>query len=146
MNDSLTRWLHLVTAAVQGDLAAQAALHATATLSTPAEWQQWFTQYLPGVTGPGVDGPGVDAWAENWWRLTGVVPRVRYLALENENQRLQEQVAAAEATNALLRSQLLASAPAMQAGKGMQSMLDEMVKAQSQWLEAWRAQSGGEDK
>jgi cell division protein FtsB len=72
---------------------------------------------------------------------------VRYLALERENQQLREQVAAAEAANALLRSQLLASAPAVQAGKGVQNMLDEMARAQAQWLDAWRAHSGGgEDK
>ncbi len=138
MNDSLTRWLQLVTAAAQGDPLAQAALRATATLSTPDEWQQWFNRYLPGVT-----GTVADEWAESWWRLSGVVPRVRYLALERENQQLREQVAAAEAANALLRSQLLASAPAVQAGKGVQNMLGEMARAQSQWLDAWRAHSGG---
>jgi hypothetical protein len=142
MNDSLSRWLQLVTAAAQGDPAAQAALQATTLLSTPDEWQQWFNRYLPGVT-----GTPADEWTESWWRLSGVVPRVRYLALERENQQLREQVAAAEAANALLRSQLLASAPAVQAGKGVQNMLDEMARAQAQWLDAWRAHSGGgEDK
>ncbi len=136
--DAVSAWFQMMAEATRGATEAQAAMLAFAQASTPEDVAQWMTRYLPDA----VAGQPAAAYSpETWWRLTGFVPRIRYLEQLERNEVLRQRLDEAEATVARLRSQLgmagQTAAQVQDATSAWQGMFAEMLKAQNDWLHAW---------
>lgn len=138
--DVVSAWFQMMAEAMRGATGAQAAMLAFAQARTPEQVAEWVARYVPGVT-PG-QAEAADM-PETWWRLTGFVPRIRYLEQLERNELLRQRLEAAEATIARLQAQMGAAgrtaAQIDDVTATWQGMFAEMLKAQNEWLQAWNA-------
>ena len=143
--DLVSAWFQMMAEATRGATEAQAAMLAFAQARTPEDVAQWMARYLPDA----VAGQPAGAYSpETWWRLTGFVPRIRYLEQLERNELLRQRLDEAEATIARLRAQLgatgQAAAQVQDVTAAWQGIFAEMLKAQTDWLHAWTAAQAGD--
>jgi hypothetical protein len=113
-------------------------------LATPFNMlaNRWMECVLPRAAVSRPDA--VRRWMEQWWRLTGVVPRSLYLEVLEKKEVLRTRLEEAEATIQQLRA---ANAQATQ-GKEIeqtwetaidlwQTAVHTTVKAQHEWMRTW---------
>lgn len=138
--DIVSTWFAMMAEAMRGATGAQEAMFAFAQARTPEDVAGWVARYIPGAT---TDPAGVADMPESWWRLTGFVPRIRYLEQLERNEMLRQRLEAAEATIARLQAQSgmadRAAAQVQDATAAWQGMFAEMLTAQNAWLRAWNA-------
>ena len=85
--DAVSAWFQMMAEAMRGATEAQAAMLAFAQARTPEDVAQWMARYLPDA----VAGQPAGAYSpETWWRLTGFVPRIRYLEQLERNELLRQ--------------------------------------------------------
>ncbi len=143
--DVVSTWFAMMAEAMRGATGAQEAMVAFAQARTPEDVAEWVARYVPGAT---ADPARVADMPETWWRLTGFVPRIRYLEQLERNEMLRQRLDEAETTIARLRAQLgatgQAAAQVQDAASAWQGMFAEMLKAQNEWLHAWNASQAGD--
>lgn len=141
---ALEAWYRLMAEAMRGTAEAQEALKKFAEMSaTPEGMNRWMAQFMPGATPPtGFQPEQFEEQLETWWRMTGVVPRSRYLELLERCDTLERNLKKAEETIAGLREKLGAQGrqeeDAQQAFGLWGGMMEESLKMQSEWMKAWR--------
>lgn len=137
-HDATSAWLQMMAEAMRGATESQAAMLAFAQARTPEDVAQWMARYLSDAA---AGQPAAAASPETWWRLTGFVPRIRYLEQLERNEVLRQRLDEAEATVARLRAQLgmagQTAAQVQDATSAWQGIFAEMLKAQNDWLHAW---------
>ncbi len=135
--DAISAWFQMMAEAMRGATESQAAMLAFAQARTPEDVAQWMARYMPAAAGQ----PAAAYTPETWWRLTGFVPRIRYLEQLERNEVLRQRLDEAEATVARLRAQLGMAGPTaaqvQDATSAWQGIFAEMLKAQNDWLHAW---------
>ncbi|RMF02860.1 MAG: hypothetical protein D6768_07190 [Chloroflexi bacterium] len=141
---ALEAWYRLMAEAMRGTAEAQEALKKFAEMSaTPEGMNRWMAQFMPGATPPtGFQPEQFEEQLESWWRMMGAVPRSRYLELLERCDSLERKLKKAEETIAGLREKLGAQGrqqeDAQQAFGLWGAMVEESLKAQAEWMKAWR--------
>jgi hypothetical protein len=149
-------WFRLVAEAARGTATAQETLSSLAQASTPEEFARRMAQVMPGAPGAYDERSAARLW-EEWWRMMGFMPRTRYLELLEENDTLRRQLREAELTIERLRSagqsqqkrqqQVQKSAEQIQqATQAWENMFQQMLGAQSHWMQSWAEQKPPQDR
>jgi hypothetical protein len=141
----LEAWYTLMAEAARGTTEAQEAFQSLSEMSaTPEALNQWVTQFMPGAASSiNFQPEKFEDQLENWWRMMGVVPRPRYLELLERCDILERKLNRAESTIESLRKKLGAQEQQGEdAKKAMDlwgSLMEETLKAQTEWINAWAA-------
>ncbi len=141
-------WFTLMAEAARGTGEAQEAFKALTEASTdPEALKRWQARFMP-LAGAAAKPEAFEAWLEDWWRVMGVVPRSRYLELLEQNDQLRRRLEKAEETIHNLRA-MLGQEPEQEAQKMVnlwETMLQESLKAQAEWMRAWVAATEKEEE
>lgn len=148
-NSALETWFRLVAEAMQNTQEAQK-LFANMPQSPEAiaSFQKWLALFAPGMEIPtAVSQPEVMAeWLETWQKTMGVVPRTRYLELLEKADALERRVRELEEINRQLRAMLEGREQQVETAQTMAElwgqMVQEGIKTQTQWMEAWAEKEG----
>ncbi|MBW7884934.1 MAG: hypothetical protein H3C34_20310 [Caldilineaceae bacterium] len=143
-NESVSAWFELMAQAIRGAGEAQEAMLAFSRVKSADDLAHWAARYLPAMANE-LARAQPDEWPETWWRLTGFVPRIRYLEQLERNEMLRRRLEEAEATIGRLRTQL-GPAGATQMSEvtaAWQQTFTDMLKAQNEWLRAWKEGPSG---
>lgn len=145
---ALEAWFTLMAEAVRGTAEAQEAFKALTEASTkPEELQRWQAKFMP-PAGAAVKPEAFEEWLEEWWRMMGVVPRSRYLDLLERHEALRLRLEKAEETIRSLRA-MMGQGQEQEAQKLVnlwETMLQESLKAQAEWMRAWDTPAKEEKK
>lgn len=145
---ALEAWFTLMAEAVRGTAEAQEAFKALTEASTkPQELQRWQARFMP-LAGTAAKPEEFEAWLEEWWRMMGVVPRSRYLDLLERYENLRLRLEKAEGTIRSLRA-MIGRGQEQEAQKLVnlwETMLQESLKAQAEWMRAWDTMAKEEKK
>lgn len=145
---ALEAWFTLMAEAVRGTAEAQEAFKALTEASTkPEELQRWQAKFMP-PAGAVVKPEAFEEWLEEWWRMMGVVPRSRYLDLLERHEALRLRLEKAEETIRSLRA-MMGQGQEQEAQKLVnlwETMLQESLKAQAEWMRAWDTAATEEKK
>jgi hypothetical protein len=145
---ALEAWFTLMAEAVRGTAEAQEAFKALTEASTkPEELQRWQAQFMP-LAGAATKPEAFEEWLEEWWRMMGVVPRSRYLDLLERYETLRLRLEKAEETIRSLRA-MIGQGQEQEAQKLVnlwETMLQESLKAQAEWMRAWDTSAKEEKK
>ena len=144
-------WFTLMAEAMKGTKEAQEAFRSLSKASLdPADLSRWLGAFMPGLTTSpaGARPEMMEEWLEEWWRLMGVVPRSRYLELLEKYDTLARRLEQARETIEKMRAALDEKArPELENVLNLwNTMLDETVKIQAQWANAWTGRSEQPDK
>jgi hypothetical protein len=120
-------WLRLVQEALRGSGAAQQLLSALA--QSPEQRRQWAA----GALGPGAGN--VDEWLEQWYRMMGVVPRARYLELQDRYEQLRQRIEDMERQMSVLRATPADPTAMQRLMDSWNTMLSQMTALQTNWLQ-----------
>lgn len=141
----LEAWYTLMAEATRGTAEAQEAFQSLSEMSaTPEALNQWVAQFMPGAASSiNFQPESFEEQLENWWRMMGVVPRPRYLELLERCDTLERKLSRAESTIESLRKKLGAHEQQGEDAKKVMdlwgSMMEETLKAQTEWMKAWAA-------
>ncbi|MCB9138518.1 MAG: hypothetical protein H6642_09245 [Caldilineaceae bacterium] len=140
---AMEAWFTLMSQAMRGASQAQDAWSRWAALSgAPDDLQGWMKTYMPDAA---ASPEQFEAWMREWQRMAGVVPRRDYLEALARNAELERKLKSAEATIDSLRKLLSAqenqAEGLKQATDTWTKLMDETLKAQNQWLQAWTGQA-----
>jgi len=138
-------WYSLMAEAMKGTQEAQEAFQSLSKISgNPEAINGWMAKFMPGAMAAApLQSEGMDEWLEETWRMMGVVPRSRYLELLEKNDQLQRQLEKAEKMIENLRasSQGKQEQEAKEALETWSSLLEDTLKAQTEWMQNWLAAS-----
>lgn len=146
---ALEAWFTLMAEAVRGTAEAQEAFKALTEASTkPEELQRWQARFMP-LAGAAANKPeAFEEWLEEWWRMMGVVPRSRYLDLLERYENLRLRLEKAEETIRSLRA-MIGQGQEQEAQKLVnlwETMLQESLKAQAEWMRAWDTTANNQEE
>ena len=144
-------WFTLMAEAARGVQGAQAALQSLSKVSKPADLSRWMLTFMPGLASSAGPQPAeiFEQWLEEWWRMIGVVPRARYLELLEKHDALRRQLEKAQQTIRNMQETLDRKGQESYAKNVLgtwNAMLDETLKAQVEWLKAWKTPGEGKEK
>jgi DNA repair ATPase RecN len=136
-------WFTLMAEAMRGTKEAQEAFQYLPKMSTNSEdLSHWLQKFMP-VAGSNLQPEAFEEQLEEWWRMMGVVPRARYMELLEKNDQLQRRLEKAEETIQKLRKMMEKQGPqaeeAQQVLDTWNTMLQETLKTQTEWMRAWTA-------
>ncbi|MDX1520531.1 MAG: hypothetical protein R3264_02795 [Anaerolineae bacterium] len=150
----LEAWFSLMAEAMRGTREAQEAFQTLA--KTPADGpalQAWFRQFMPDMAASSARTPPeqFETWLDEWHEMMGVVPRARYLALLEKNDKLEQQLAKAHKTieglQKILKEKAGSSPEAQKVVDNWGEMFQETLKMQTEWMKNWaEANQPGEDE
>lgn len=137
-------WINLWNEAMQGTKEAQQALKALSQISSNQEdLSRWMSKFMPkAYASTGMQPEVFEEWLEDWRRAMGVVPRSRYLELLEKYDIVQRRLEKAEETIQKLQAMLGKEGQDEEAQKVLDlwsSMLEETLKTQTEWMQAWTA-------
>jgi len=146
-------WFTLMAEAMRGTKEAQEAFQSLskATLD-PADLNRWLGAFMPALAAsPASPRPEMlEEWLEEWWRMIGVVPRARYLELLEKHDALTRQLEKAQETIRNMQGTLDHKGQQEQYAKNVldlwNTMLDETLKTQAEWMKAWKGAGGKKDE
>jgi hypothetical protein len=141
---ALEAWFTLMAEAMRGTKEAQEAFHTLAEMSNePEAVRHWMMKFMPAAVSPESPPGIVEEQIEEWWRMMGMVPRSRYLELLEKCDLLQRRLDRAKGTIQRLRAKLgnqeKQEEEARKAGEMWNTMIEETLKAQMEWVKAWTA-------
>lgn len=145
---ALEAWFTLMAEAARGSAEAQEAFKALAEASAnPDELRRWQARFMP-LAGAPAKSEAFEEGLEEWWRMMGVVPRSRYLDLLERYELLRNKLEKAEETIRTLRAMLGQGQEqeAQRLANLWETMLQESLKTQAEWMRAWAASAGQEKK
>lgn len=137
-------WINLWNEAMQGTKESQQALKALSRIySNQEDLSRWMSNFMPkAYASTGVQPEAFEEWLEDWWRAMGVVPRSRYLELLEKYDIVQRRLEKAEETVQKLQAMLGKEGQDEEAQKVLDlwsNMLEETLKTQTEWMQAWTA-------
>jgi len=136
-------WFRLMRETARNATTAQETFGSLTKAATPEELARHMAQMAAGTSSGLNENELMRMW-EDWWRAMGVVPRSRYLELLEENDALRRQLREAEQTIERLRTAGRtadkSTAQVQQAAQAWENMFQQMLDAQSQWMQAWAEQ------
>lgn len=147
-------WFTLMAEAMRGTKEAEEAFQSLPKMSANSEdLGHWLHKFMP-LAAPNFQPEAFEGQLEEWWQMMGVVPRARYLELLDKNDKLQRRLEKAEETIQKLRKMTKKQGPQAEEAKQVldswNTMLQETLKTQTEWMRAWTANEPladkGEDK
>lgn len=145
---ALEAWFTLMAEAVRGTAEAQEAFKTLTEASTkPEELQRWQARFMP-LAGATNKPEAFEEWLEEWWRMMGVVPRSRYLDLLERYENIRLRLEKAEETIRSLRA-MIGQGQEQEAQKLVnlwETMLQESLKAQAEWMRAWDTAANNQEE
>lgn len=137
-------WFHFFSEVMRGSAQAMEAWRSLLPGSSPED----LARLASGLTGSSGTGQGLaQDWMEDWWKAMGVVPRSRYLEVLERCETLNRRLEQAEATVSKLEKLLAAGdqAKAREMLGAWQSLAQETLKTQADWMKAWTS-PGAEER
>ena len=136
-------WFNLMVEAANGTKEAQEAFRALAKTSNSAEeMSRWLATYMPAIMASNIpaQSEAFEAWLEESWQMLGLVPRSRYLDLLEKVDNLQRKLDRAQTTIQTLQAHSESAAEPSADLQHMVSMwnamLEDTLKAQTEWMQA----------
>jgi hypothetical protein len=140
----MSAWFNLMAEAMKGTKESQEAFQRLSNISgDPAEVGRWMTQFMPAAAAASanLEPAAFEEWMEESWRLMGVVPRPRFLALLEKCDTLQRKLDKAEETNQKLRARLddkdQQEFDAQRMAEVWGTMMNDTLNAQTEWMRTW---------